>query len=288
MFHDYLELCKPKVVAMMLLTVLVGMYLATSSPLPVLQVLLTLLGIGASASAAATINHIVDQKIDLTMQRTQLRPLVRGAIKTSHAMVFAAVLAIFGIVILAVFINILTAFLTFLTVIGYAGIYTGYLKRATSQNIVIGGLAGAAPPLLGWSAVTNNVSPEALVLVLIIFLWTPPHFWALALYRLDEYKMAKLPMLPVTHGPWYTKLNILLYSILLCTSTYLPFAIEMSGKIYLFGITILNMMFLYRAIKLFRGGEVINSKDAIQLFVYSIVYLFALFILLLLDKYWMF
>ena len=212
---DYIELCKPKVVALMLITAVVGMYLSVPGAISVVTLGVSLLGIALSASSAAVVNHLVDRRIDAIMARTHKRPVAQGRIAVKNAMLFALTLGLIGLLLLGALVNILTACLTFITLIGYAGIYTGYLKRATPQNIVIGGLAGAAPPLLGWTAVTNQLAPEALLLVLIIFVWTPPHFWALAIYRYDDYKNAEIPMLPVTHGIPYTKLYILLYTILL-------------------------------------------------------------------------
>lgn len=208
-WRDYLALCKPRVVALMLLTVVVGMYLAPGHVTFDL-LMMTLLGVGLAASSAAAVNHIVDRRIDTLMARTQQRPVAQGRISVIHAALFAIIMGLMGLGMLSVFVNVLTAVLTFITLIGYAGVYTGYLKRATPQNIVIGGLAGAAPPLLGWTAVTNHLDPQALLLVLIIFTWTPPHFWALAIYRFKDYQHADIPMLPVTHGIRYTKLNVLL------------------------------------------------------------------------------
>ena len=229
--RDYLELCKPRVVMLMILTSVVGMCLAPSESFPFRAVILGNLGIAFVAFAAAVINHVADQHIDKLMQRTQYRPIVQGKISSQKSMYFAIVLGILGFSILLLFINTLTAILTFLSLIGYAICYTLYLKHATPQNIVIGGIAGAAPPLLGWTAVTNTLSPEALLLVLIIYVWTPPHFWALAIYRLEDYAKANVPMLPHTHGVPFTKLNILLYTILLICVSALPFIIRMSGMV---------------------------------------------------------
>jgi protoheme IX farnesyltransferase len=281
-YRDYLELCKPRVVALMLLTVLVGMYLSTTGGIPVLTIVATLVGIGCCASSAAAINHLVDKRIDAIMARTQKRPIARGRISVMQAVWFASILGLVGLGVLMVWVNMLTACLTFLTLIGYAGIYTGYLKRATSQNIVIGGLAGAAPPLLGWTAVTNQLSPEALLLVLIIFVWTPPHFWALAIYRFEDYRNAEIPMLPVIYGIRYTKLNVLLYTILLCVVSILPFIVGMSGLIYLIAATLLGLRFLFWAIKLYRQEE---SVIAMRTFRFSIIYLMLLFVFLLIDHY---
>ena len=279
-WRDYLELCKPKVVALMLLTVLVGMYLATPGFIPLTTVIAAVLGIGLCAASAAAINHLLDKRIDAIMARTKKRPIAHGRITVKQAFYFALLIGTVGIFVLSQFVNNLTAMLTFLTLIGYAGIYTGYLKRA--QNIVIGGLAGAAPPLLGWTAVTNQLDPEALLLVLIIFTWTPPHFWALAIYRFNDYKHAEIPMLPVTHGIRYTKLNILLYTILLLVVSVLPFAVGMSGLFYLSGTLILGLRFLYWAIRLYKSEK---NTVAMHTFRYSIVYLMLLFLFLLVDHY---
>lgn len=281
-WRDYLELCKPRVVALMLLTVLVGMFLATSEGVSFTLFFTSLVGIGCSAGSAAAINHLVDKRIDAIMARTRKRPVARGRISVRQALIFAFALGGLGLSILVCFVNALTAALTFLTLIGYAGIYTGYLKRATPQNIVIGGLAGAAPPLLGWTAVTNQLDPQALLLVLIIFTWTPPHFWALAIYRFEEYRHAEIPMLPVTHGIAFTKLNILLYTILLIVVSILPFVIGMSGWLYLAAALLLGGRFLYWAILLYKTEK---PLVAMQTFRFSIVYLMALFIFLLIDHY---
>jgi protoheme IX farnesyltransferase len=281
-WRDYLELCKPRVVALMLLTVIVGMYLAVPGWVPLPLLFNSLLGIGLCAASAAAINHTVDKRIDSLMTRTQKRPVAHGRISVKQALLFAILLGVAGLSLLTFLVNPLTAWLTFLTIIGYAGIYTGYLKRATPQNIVIGGLAGAAPPLLGWTAVTNHLDPHALLLVLIIFIWTPPHFWALAIYRFDEYKHAKIPMLPITHGIHYTKLNILLYTILLVIVSVLPVIVGMSGVYYLIGTLLIDARFLYWAIQLRRSQK---ATIALQTFRFSIVYLMLLFVFLLLDHY---
>jgi protoheme IX farnesyltransferase len=281
-WRDYLELCKPRVVALMLLTVIVGMYLAAPGWVPLTLVAYSVLGIGLSAGSAAAINHLVDKRIDAIMLRTKNRPVAHGRISVTKALAFALILGVAGLSILNYFVNSLTAFLTFITLIGYAGIYTGYLKRATPQNIVIGGLAGAAPPLLGWTAVSNQLDPQALLLVLIIFTWTPPHFWALAIYRFEDYKSAEIPMLPVTHGIRHTKLNVLLYTMLLLVVTLLPFIIGMSGWFYLVGASLLGGRFLYWAIKLYRSEE---ALVAMRTFRFSIVYLMVLFVFLLIDHY---
>ena len=281
-WRDYLELCKPRVVALMLLTVVVGMYLAVPGWVPLPTVALSLLGIGLCAGSAAAVNHLVDKRIDSIMARTKKRPVAQGRVSVQQAVWFAVVLGIIGLSVLSLFVNILTAVLAFITIIGYAGVYTGYLKRATSQNIVIGGLAGAAPPLLGWTAVTNQLDPQALLLVLIIFTWTPPHFWALAIYRFEDYKHAQIPMLPVTHGIRYTKLHILLYTVLLLVVSVLPFVVGMSGWFYLVGALVFGARFLYWAVVLYRRED---ARVAMLTFRFSIVYLMLLFIFLLIDHY---
>lgn len=282
LWHDYLELCKPRVVALMLLTAMVGMYLAVPGWVPLTTLIFGLAGIGLCAGSAAAINHLVDKRIDALMARTHKRPIAGGRISVMQAMGFAIILGVSGLMILSYWVNGLTALLTFMSLIGYAGVYTGYLKRATPQNIVIGGLAGAAPPLLGWTAVTNHLDPQALLLVLIIFTWTPPHFWALAIYRFEDYQRAEIPMLPVTHGIWYTKLNVLLYTILLAVVSCLPFVTGMSGWGYLLGVMLLNVRFLMWAIRLFRTQK---AMVAMQTFRFSIIYLLLLFVLLLADHH---
>lgn len=281
-WRDYLELCKPRVVALMLLTVLVGMYLAAPGWIPVDRLLVTLTGIALCAGSAAAINHLVDRRIDAIMARTRNRPLVHGRLSSLQAFYFALIIGLTGLTILMVFVNKLTALLTLISLMGYAGVYTGYLKRATPQNIVIGGLAGAAPPLLGWTAVTNQLDPQALLLVLIIFTWTPPHFWALAIYRLDDYAQAEIPMLPVTHGVEFTKLNIVLYTILLLVVSVLPFVVGMSGWLYLAGALGLGGRFMYWALALYHRQE---ARIAMLTFRYSIIYLMGLFVFLLVDHY---
>jgi heme o synthase len=282
-WRDFLELCKPRVVALMLLTVLVGMYLATTHWIPLTRVLATLIGVGMCAGSAATINHLLDRHIDAMMARTQKRPIAGGRILVNQALVFALLLGLVGLFVLVYWVNLLTAILTFITLMGYAGVYTGYLKRATPQNIVIGGLAGAAPPLLGWTAVTNHIDPQALLLVLIIFTWTPPHFWALAIYRLKDYQQAQIPMLPVTHGIAFTKFSVLLYTVLLLVVSILPFVVGMSGDLYLLAALLLGSRFLYWAFTLYRSE---NPSVAMQTFQFSIVYLMGLFVFLMLDHYW--
>lgn len=282
-WRDYMELCKPRVVMLMLLTVLVGMYLAVPGWVPMETVLSSLLGIGCCAGSAAAINHVVDRRIDALMARTQKRPVARGRISEKQAIGFAVLLGAFGLAVLVSWVNGLTAILTFVTLMGYAGIYTGYLKRATPQNIVIGGLAGAAPPLLGWTAATGVFHADALLLVLIIFAWTPPHFWALAIYRLEEYKKAEIPMLPVTHGVQFTKLHVVLYTVLLIVSSILPVVVGMSGMIYGVVAILLGLRFLFWALKLYQTKE---GVVAMRTFRFSIVYLMLLFVGLLFDHYW--
>ena len=280
---SYYELTKPNVVWLIVFTAVVGMMLATPGMVPLPALIFGSLGIGLGAASAAVVNHLVDQEVDLQMARTENRPLPTGQIDTIQAGAFALILGSLSMLILVGLVNVLTAALTFAALIGYAFIYTMYLKRATPQNIVIGGAAGAAPPILGWVAVTGEVHPHSLLLFLIIFVWTPPHFWALAVAKKDEYAKAKIPMLPVTHGVAYTRLNILLYTILLAAVTMLPFAVQMSGWLYLVGAIILNIIFLYYAILLMRPNA--DEKLAMQTFGYSIVYLMALFALLLVDHY---
>jgi protoheme IX farnesyltransferase len=280
--RDYMELCKPRVVMLMVLTSIVGMCLAPNQYPLILPLIFGNLGIACVAGAAAALNHVADQHIDKMMRRTQNRPIVQGKISSRNSIIFAVIMCVFGTSILLYFTNVLTASLTFLSLIGYALCYTLYLKYATPQNIVIGGIAGAVPPLLGWTAVTNSVSPEALLLVLIIYIWTPPHFWALAIHRFDDYAKAKVPMLPNTHGIPFTKLNIVLYTILLMIATTLPYLIGMSGLIYLVGVTIANIIFLIYVMRLFFSDD---KRHAIASFKYSIYYLGMVFLLLLIDHY---
>ncbi len=281
-WRDYLQLCKPKVVALIIFTAVVGMLLSTPGAVPLDIFIFATLGIGMAAASGAAINHVVDQHIDALMARTIGRPLPRSRLSQTQALVFALGLAVISMAILALLVNQLTAVLTFIALIGYAVIYTMFLKRRTPQNIVLGGAAGAAPPLLGWAAVTGDVNHQALLLFLIIFIWTPPHFWALAIRRRKEYARAGIPMLPVTHGVPYTKLQILLYTLLLLAVTMLPFAVKMSGLIYLSGALSLGIGFLYYAISLYRQ----DCDDlAMKTFAYSIFYLSCLFGFLLLDHY---
>ncbi|MBI5612147.1 MAG: protoheme IX farnesyltransferase [Gammaproteobacteria bacterium] len=280
--REYLELGKPRVVLLIVFTAVVGMFLAVPGMVPWPTLLLATLGIGLAASSAASINHVLDQRADAVMARTRARPLPTGQLNTRQALLFALVLGALAMLILALGVNALTAVLTFLSLIGYAVIYTVFLKYATPQNIVIGGAAGAAPPVLGWAAVTNGVSGDALLLFLIIFVWTPPHFWALALYRRQEYAKVGIPMLPVTHGSEFTRLHILLYTIALAAVTVMPFATHMSGWFYLLGAGVLNAGFIYRAARLYRSYSDALAKKT---FVYSIQYLAWLFALLLIDHY---
>ncbi|MFP4609855.1 MAG: heme o synthase [Thiohalophilus sp.] len=279
---DYYTLCKPKVVALIVFTAIVGMFLSVPGMVPWQPLIFGTLGIGLAAASAAAINQIVDQKIDAEMQRTSKRPLPAGTITSKQALLFSALLGIASMVILVYLVNPLTAVLTLLSLIGYAFIYTMYLKRATPQNIVIGGAAGAAPPVLGWTAVTGQIHPDSLLLFLIIYTWTPPHFWALAIHKREEYAKVDVPMLPVTHGVQFTRLHVLLYTIIMFGITLLPFATRMSGWLYFIGAIILGGIFLYYAIRMQSDKD---PKIAIKTFGYSIVYLMGLFALLLVDHY---
>ena len=281
-WNDYYELCKPRVVALIVFTAIVGMLLATPGMVPWQPLLFGTLGIGMAAASAAAINQIVDQRVDADMLRTRNRPLPTGHLTNMQALVFAGILGMVSMAILVLLVNPLTAILTLCSLIGYAFIYTMYLKRATPQNIVIGGAAGAAPPVLGWTAVTGQIDPNSLLLFLIIFAWTPPHFWALAIHRREEYSKVNIPMLPVTHGVAFTRLQVLLYTIILVAVTALPFAVHMSGWMYFVGAMILGAVFLSYAIKLQSGKD---ERIAIKTFGYSILYLMLLFALLLVDHY---
>ena len=280
--REYIALGKPRVVALIAFTAVVGMFLAVPGMVPFDALLWGTLGITLAASSAASLNHVIDQKADAIMARTRARPLPRGELNAGQALGFAFALGLLSMWILVAKVNVLTAVLTFFSLIGYAVIYTVYLKHATPQNIVIGGAAGAAPPVLGWAAATGEVSADALLLFLIIFVWTPPHFWALALYRQQEYAKVGIPMLPVTHGSQFTRLHILLYTLLLAAVTILPFATRMSGVFYLVGASLLNIGFIYYAWRLYR-----HYSDALarKTFGYSIQYLTALFAVLLIDHY---
>ena len=279
---DYLELTKPRVVALMILTALIGMCMAVPGFVPWQPLLLGNLGIALCAGAAAAINHLVDERIDQQMSRTRSRPVATGKVSQRAAALFAAILALVGIGVLVIWVNTLTAVLTVASLIGYAFVYTMFLKRATPQNIVIGGLAGAAPPLLGWTAVTGEVHGHALLLVLIIFAWTPPHFWALAIHRREEYASVGIPMLPVTHGVRFTALHIFLYTVIMILITLLPFATLLSGWLYLVGAAILGAVFLYWSVEILRDK---NPKAPMETFKFSITYLLVLFIIMLADHW---
>lgn len=281
-WRDYLELTKPRVVALMILTALIGMCMAVPGFVPWQPLLLGNLGIALCAGAAAAINHLVDERIDQQMSRTRSRPVATGKVSQRAAALFAAILAFLGIGVLVIWVNSLTAVLTVASLIGYAFVYTMFLKRATPQNIVIGGLAGAAPPLLGWTAVTGEVHGHALLLVLIIFAWTPPHFWALAIHRREEYASVGIPMLPVTHGVKFTALHIFLYTVIMILITLLPFATLLSGWLYLIGAVILGAVFLYWAIEILRDK---NPQAPMETFKFSITYLLLLFIIMLADHW---
>lgn len=282
LFRDYLSLCKPKVILVMLATTWVGMHLASHDPIPWPILFFATLGIALSGGSAAVINHLVDSSIDAKMTRTSKRPIASGRILPQHALKFAFILGVLGLSILFIFINTLTALLTLATLLGYALLYTLFLKRATPQNIVIGGAAGATPPLLGWAAVSNDIHAYALLLVLIIFTWTPPHFWALAIYRREDYQKANIPMLPVTHGVFFTKLCVVLYTLLLVATTVLPYATGMSGLIYFISALILGVAFLSQTLLLYFSHK---PSEALKTFSFSILYLLLLFTALLVDHY---
>ena len=280
----YFELTKPRVVALIVFTAVIGMFLAVPGLPPWRPVLFGSLGIWLAASSAAAINHLLDQRIDALMVRTAHRPLPTGGLNSRQVLVFAVVLGALSMILLVWQVNVLTAWLTFASLIGYAIVYTGYLKRATPQNIVIGGAAGAAPPVLGWAAISNTVDPHALLLFLIIFIWTPPHFWALAIFRREDYARALIPMLPVIYGVTYTRWQILFYTILLFIVTLLPWITGMSGLFYLGGAVVLGAVFLYYAIRLMNPPD---ELFAMEVFKYSIWYLMALFAFLLIDLWLM-
>lgn len=282
LLKSYYLLCKPNVVYMMLICALVGMLLAEESVSSISRIVIALIGIAFCSGSAASINQVIDRKADASMTRTDQRPIPQGELSAFHASTFALVIGLIGTLILYFFINTLTMILTLASLIGYAFIYTVYLKRATPQNIVIGGLAGAAPPLLGWASISNTVDPYALLLVLIIFVWTPPHFWALAIYRKDEYAKESIPMLPVTHGVAFTKLQIVLYTIILFIVSVLPYVVLMSGWIYLFSAITLSSMFMYYSIKLYYSDD---NAFAMKTFNFSIYYIFLIFVALLLDHF---
>ena len=281
-WRDYYQMCKPKVVMLMLLCAAVGAFLATPGLPPLAPVLFGILGIALVAGSAAAVNHIADASIDARMARTRNRPVATGRVSFGRGVVFAGVTGIIGMAILVVFVNPLTAWLNLASWVGYGLVYTLYLKRATPQNIVIGGLFGAAPPLFGWTAVTGTIEPGALLLVLIIFAWTPPHFWALAIERKDEYETIDMPMLPVTHGELYTKWHILFYTLILVAISLMPFVIGMSGLLYLAAAVALGAGFLYWAVVLLIGR---NPRAPMETFRYSILYLMVLFVFLLVDHY---
>ena len=284
-FNNFLALCKPRVTMLIVFTAMIGMFLATPNMVPLHILLAATIGIGMASGAAAAFNCLVEQKIDAKMARTRGRPLPTGQLTSNQTFIFASIMASIGLSILYFLVNPLTMWLTLATFVGYAVIYTVFLKPATPLNIVIGGLSGAMPPALGWAAVTGTVSAEAWILVLIIFAWTPPHFWALALYRREEYAKSGLPMLPVTHGEEFTRLQILLYTIILVAVTLMPFAMRMSGFIYLGAALLLDGVFMAYAIGLYRK----YSDDlARSMFKFSILYLTLLFAALLVDHYWLF
>ena len=280
--HEYVSLTKPRVVALIVFTAVIGMFLSVPGMVPLRPLIAGTIGIWLAAASAAAINHLIDQRIDRLMARTAHRPLATGALTPVQVLTFAIVLGVLSMAILVALVNVMTALLTFASLIGYAIVYTGWLKRATPQNIVVGGVAGAAPPVLGWVAVTGHVHPYALLLCLIIFVWTPPHFWALAIFRRDDYSRAQVPMLPVTHGVVYTRWHVLYYTILLVIVTVLPYLTGMSGLFYLGGALVLGAGFLYYAIVLLDPP---NEMFSMKVFNYSIVYLMMLFAFLLVDHY---
>ena len=278
----YIEISKPRVVLLMIFTSLIGMLLANPLNINFLLLIIANLGIALMAFSAGAINQLVDQKVDRIMERTKKRPLPSGELKEINVIVYSIVIGFIGFVTLFFYVNQLTAYLTFASLVGYAFIYTMYLKRATPQNIVIGGAAGATPPLLGWTAITGSVDYMAIIMFLIIFMWTPPHFWALALAKKDEYAAAKIPMLPVTHGDNFTRIHITLYTLMMSVCSFLPFLIGFSGKFYLFGSIVLNLFFLYLTISM----QISKSNNlSFKIFNYSIIYLSALFGFMIADRY---
>jgi len=281
-WKDYLVLCKPKVVVLMLVTVLVGALLAVPGWPDMMILAVALVGIGACAGSGAAINHMIDHRLDTKMARTKNRPIAKGRVTPQQGLTFALILAVAGFALLWFVVNPLTALLSLASLLGYAVVYTLFLKRATPQNITIGGLAGAMPPLLGWTAMTGQVEPDALLLVLIIFAWTPPHFWALAIHRKDEYAEANIPMLPVTHGNHFTRIHIVLYSLLMFAATLMPFISGMSGWLYLVGMLLLNTRQFWMVKLIFNESD---EKAPMELFKYSIHYLLWLFVLILVDHY---
>ncbi|MEM9605638.1 MAG: heme o synthase [Pseudomonadota bacterium] len=282
-WRDYLELTKPNVVLLLVFTAVVGMALSTPGMVPWLPALTGTVGIGLASASAAALNHLIDQQADARMARTRHRPIPQGALSSREVLLFALGIGALGMAILVVFNNVLTAWLTFLSLIGYAVVYTLYLKRASPQNIVIGGLAGAMPPVLGWAAVTGEVTAEPLLLALIVFVWTPPHFWALAIHRRNDYAKVEIPMLPVTHGTAYTRLHVLLYAILLIPVTLSPFLIGMSHVPYLLGTLVLDVWFLWHCVLLYRNPD--DTRQPMITFWVSIKYLMGLFAVLLVDHY---
>ncbi len=281
-WRDYYEMTKPRVVMMMILTAMVGMFLAVPGMVPLDALLWGNVGIALVASAGAVVNHLIDHRIDTIMQRTLKRPIPQGKVTPTQALLFACAICLSGMAILMWLVNPLCAWLTLASFVGYAIIYTGWLKRATPQNIVIGGLSGAMPPLLGWTAVTGTVEPGGLLLVLIIFAWTPPHFWPLAIHRKNDYAKTNIPMLPVTHGEALTKLHTLLYTIIMLVVSVMPYLTGMSGLFYLVSALVLGAGFLYHSINLMVTKR---PQAAMQTFRFSIFYLIALFIVLLIDHY---
>lgn len=281
-WRDYLEISKPKVVLLLVFTAVVGMVLAVPGMIPLQQTVFGIIGIGMAAGSAAAINHVIDQRADAVMKRTQNRPLPKGALDTRDCLLYALSTGALSMLLLVVFVNPLTAVLTFFSLIGYAVVYTVYLKRATPQNIVIGGAAGAMPPVLGWTSITGELTAEPLLLFLIVFIWTPPHFWALAIHRRDDYAKVDIPMLPVTHGVAFTRLQILLYTVLLVLISIFPYLIRMSGIVYLVAALVLGAMFLYHTYRLF---DPTLEKQPIKTFVFSIQYLMWLFAFMLIDHY---
>jgi protoheme IX farnesyltransferase len=281
-WREYYALCKPRVVGLIVFTAIVGMLLSTPGWVPFSIFVAGTVGIGLAAASAAAINHVADHRIDALMERTRARPLPEGALTKAQALGFAALIGTMSMLILCVYVNVLTAALTFATLIGYAVVYTVYLKRATPQNIVIGGAAGAAPPVLGWTSVAGTVDPHSLLLFLIIFAWTPPHFWSLAIYRRDEYARADVPMLPVTHGVDYTRMQILLYTIIMVACSLLPYATYLTGLVYLVMVVPLDLAFLYLAVQMQWDHD---DRLALRTFGYSIVYLMGVFLALFVDHY---
>jgi len=281
-WRDFYEMCKPRVVMLMILTSLVGMFLAVPGMVPIDILILGNLGIALVAASGAVVNHLIDRKIDIMMKRTHNRPLPQGRVDARQTIIFAIAIGVTGMGILLYWVNPISAWLTLASFVGYAFIYTGYLKHATPQNIVIGGLSGAMPPLLGWSAVTGTIEPDALVLVLIIFAWTPPHFWALAIHRKDEYAKSGVPMLPVTHGEFVTKVHIIVYTVMLVIVSVFPYISGMSGLLYLASALVLGLGFLaWSGLLMFKP----KATTAMDTFKYSIVYLTVLFVALVADHY---